>query len=419
MKHMAATRQYTWLALILMSLLALGTTFCKGVSQRGETPTTITGIQTSVIDGWVSFDRHIRDAQVLQNLVLFTNSAPPWGQGPKDGEPFIAAFNPSIQEVAWEVKYASAAPIATNTQNLFVVKSSQLIAVDLNSGNEVWGVHFTDSGLSHLVCNDDLVVAANREALLAFNAVNGELLWRSDLPGPLDLSVPNFTSFTSWREYSALSIHDRTVYARILDYQDANECRFSLLALDTNDGSQRWRFPIQQSHYGECSSGTPLTFGDGLVLVGAWSSFPTRSCILNGLNENSGKVIWSYQTADGCPARSFFFGGTFVLFSGKNVWALEAQSGHTLWQQEGLVGVPQQVMVDRGWVILWAGGTSRRTLALIDLHSGGLLSEIEVLLPEACHSSTSVAGFSGDQVVLVAGNCIRSFRIGENGHLGP
>ena len=419
MQRQMMARRYVWLVLVLV-LLALGATCCKGVAlhQNNERSTAAPRIKVNVTEGWAELTRQVRDVQVLEGSLLLSNSAPPMGQGPGDGKPFIAAFDLNTQEIVWEVGYTSTVPIVANTRNLYVVRNSQLVAVDLEDGNEVWSVPFTDSGLSQMSCGDDLVLAANKESLFAFDATTGELRWESNLPLSLDPFVPLVTSFISWREYSALTMHDRMVYVRRLDYHDPDECRFSLFALDTDGGRERWRFPIQQANRGECLPGTfPLVFGDGLVLVETWDGL-SGNCVLNTLDEGSGKIVWRHSVSGGCSAHSYFLDGKFVRISAQNMVALEAQSGRVLWQREIPPGVPQ-LIADRGWIVLWPGGNAERTLSLIDLRSGKLLSEMKVTTPETCHSASSVVGFSDERGVLVVGNCIRSFGISENGRLEP
>jgi outer membrane protein assembly factor BamB len=427
-KHIAIATPYIWLVLVLV-LLSLGETYCTVVSPRSDrTRTTVSPApehivipttKTSIVEEWTNLDFSVRDAQVFESFVLLNNSAPPWGEGPEDGEPYVAAFDPQNQETVWKLEYAPAAPVVANSQNAFLVEDSRLVAIDLNSGDEMWSVPFTDLGLSQVLCDDDLVLAANGESLFAFNAVDGELHWKSDLPVPLDPFVPLITSFTSWREHSALAKHGHVVYARRLDYHDTDECRFSLFALDASDGSERWRFPIQQSNYGECVAGTlPLAFGDELVLVGSWDNFP-ENCMLNALNEDNGEVVWRYQATESCFVRSFFLNGKFILISAKSILALEARTGNLLWRQEHLLGSMQQLIAHREWGIFLAGGTAEKTLSLVDLHSGKMLDQQQVPMPENCKFASGIAGLSDDQVVLIVGNCIRLFSVSEEGHLQP
>jgi len=405
---------------VLVLTLLLGETSCTDFSSQSDrTPAVASAAEVSLVEGWVILDRQVRDAQVLDNRVLLSNSAPPWGRGPKDGDPFIVAFDPHSQEIVWELKYAPTAPIVANSRSLFIVEDSRLVAVDLNNGDEMWSVPFTGQGLSQVFCDDELVLAANRESLFAFNATNGELYWESDLPVPLDPFVPLVTSFTSWREHSALAKHGRTVYTRRLDYHDTDECHFSLFALDADNGSERWRFPIQQPNLGECVMGTlPLVFGDGLTIVVTWEDL-SGICALSALNEDTGEVVWRYQATESCFVRSFFLDGKFILISAKSILALEARTGDLLWRQEHKLGSPQQLITNRGWVISSAGGTAEKTLSLVDLRSGKILDRLKVPLPESCKFASSTAGLSNNQIVLLAGNCIRLFSISEEGRLQP
>jgi len=420
MKEKKISHWYGYVSFILF-LLALGIVSYKGFSlyQNSKTPTAMSGIRVGAIEGWANLDRQARDIQILGKFILLTNSVPPWGRGPEDGKPFIVLFDLRNQALVWEARYTATAPIVANAQTLFVVKDSQLAALDLNNGNEIWSVPFADLGLSQVFCNDNLVLAANKEALFTFDALTGELLWQSDLPVPLDLSVPDITDFASWREYSALGIHGSTIYARKLNYHDVNECRFTLFALDADAGSERWHYSIQQPNHGECFPGTfPLVFSDGVVLVETLNS-RSGSCMLNALSEDSGEVIWSQQIIGGCSAQSFAFDGKFYLVLSQNILVIEAKSGRVLEQQDRPSGIPQQTMGNHGWIILLSGNMAEKILSLVDLRSGKLLSKTEVSLPDICNLSKSLAGFYEDKIVLVTGNCIRSFGLSEDGRLEP
>jgi outer membrane protein assembly factor BamB len=405
---------------VLVVILLLGEASCTDSSSQSDRTSAVTSVaQVNLVEGWLVLDRPVRDVQVLDDLVLLSNSAPAWGRGPKDGAPFIVAFDPHSQEIAWEVKYVPIAPIVTNSQSLFVIEDSRLVAVDLDSGDEMWSVPFIGQRPSQVFCDDELVLAANRESVFAFNVTDGELHWESDSLVPLDPFVPLVTSFASWREHGALTKHDRTVYARRLDYHSTDECRFSLFALDADSGSEKWRFPVQQASLGECEVGTlPLVFGDGLTIVGTREN-GFGKCVLTALDEDSGEIVWRYQGPESCFVRSFFLDRRFILISAGSILALEARTGDLLWRREYVLGSTQRPMANRGWVISSAGGTAEQMLSLVDLHSGEILDRLKVPLPENCRFAGSTAGLSKDGVVLIAGNCMRLFSISEGGRLKP
>lgn len=158
-KHTAAASRSGWLILVLILLSAEGTR-CANVPFQSDKAQTITHtVEVDVVGGWANLGRQVRDAQVLGSLVLLSNSAPSWGQGPGDGDLFTAAFDPHTQRIIWELRRASAAPVVANSHNLFIVEELQLIAIDLSSGDEVWSVPFTASGFSQVFSDDGMCQA--------------------------------------------------------------------------------------------------------------------------------------------------------------------------------------------------------------------------------------------------------------------
>lgn len=147
--------------------------------------------------------------------------------------------------------------------------------------------------------DDQEVVEAGRDGLVAYRARDGSELWHS-------LQSASFGAMNS-------SNHEFVAAADGV-----------IVALDAGTGSQRWHRKLDMS-------GTPITIDrDAIVSVVGGR--------LTGLDARSGATRWSISVEETGPWLADH-GQLYVLAADGTLRALDLSTGRTMWQLHGLVGV--------------------------------------------------------------------------------
>ena len=163
-------------------------------------------------------------------------------------------------------------------------------------------------------------VAVPGDQVYALHTDTGEVRWR--VPAPRDLR-----DGASWAPVAA--------GGSLFLVESGRDGAVS--ALDSRDGSERWRRPIEHAH-------APAAVGDGRVYVSASDTGRVGPASIYALDADDGKVAWERQLTprgevwppavdDGVvyvPTKEFR-GGTQVR---SYLTALDAGDGHTLWERD-------------------------------------------------------------------------------------
>ena len=376
----------------------------------------LTSSEMSSLDGWAIFHSQVRDVLVLNDgLILLSNSVPWLGAGTNDGKPYIIAFNSRTREVVWKLEYVPVAPIVANSQEMFVLENNQLVAIDLKKGNKKWSVPFSAVGFLQIFSDDDLVLIASDQALYAFKTQNGQLQWTSDAPVPLDMSVPDPTDFTSWRQHSAITKYGHVVYARKIIYQDSNKCQISVMALDAKNGEEIWQQAISLPRIAEgCLPGVlPLASNNTIVLIGVLNDSPNK-CTLKALDINTGEIVWNYTDLENCSSNTsfVFLNKQIFAITSSDVLILDLQNGRLVSMQSRPLGGLHRLISTKGIIVARTSDLSQNKYQIMDLRDKKIY-EYEIFLPIECNSLTEIAGITDEQLIFVNGNCIQAVAISE------
>ncbi len=204
-----------------------------------------------------------------------------------------------------------------------------LYALDINTGRVIWKKFFIGGGVGNApaVDNGMVFVSTLDHNIYAFNASNGELIWRYQLLGQswCSPSVSNgkvFIGDMSGRVYalreedgellwmfkagewlccSTPTIHNGRVYFGV--YLGDRYPYGALYCLDESTGEELWCF--KHSHI--CP---PPVIGDNIVFFGSHDGY------FYGLNGETGEIIWKYRTRGVAQTEGAIVGNH--LFLGSN-----------------------------------------------------------------------------------------------------
>jgi outer membrane protein assembly factor BamB len=233
-------------------------------------------------------------------------------------------------------------PVYHEGKVFFAYVDGDLVAVDAESGREVW----TRKLVGHLesspmAVGGTLYLGTDKTNVVAVRTSDGKVLWQFNSPGAIKAS-PSF--------------HDGRVF--VADYQSAMFC------LDAEDGHLLWRTNTSRvPPYGEGGfySSPAIAFGrvyaardDGTVYA---------------FDEGSGKVEWSFPTNDyvyGSPAVARAPGTPPSVYIGsydEHFYALDARSGKQRWRYDVGGAVPGTATVI-GDTVYTSSFKTRKTIGL-------------------------------------------------------
>lgn len=386
------------------------------ISVAGCTAITSTSSEVKILDGWAVFQRKVRDVLILDGgIILLSNSAPQIGIGPENGKPYIMAFDLRTHKIIWKLEYAPLAPISTNSQKMFVLENDQFAAIDLEQGDEVWSIPFNAIDSPQIFSDEDLVLVANNQVLYAFDTQNGELQWTSDAQLPFDISFPNPTDFTSWRQHSALDKYGHIVFAREMITRNSKECQMLIAAVDAENGLEIWQHSFSLPVVSEgCLPGTlPLASNNEIVLIGILSGL-SNECTLNAFDINTGEIVWNYTGLINCSTSSdfVFLNRQILVVTSSDILILDPRDGHLVSKLSLPLGRFHKLISTEGIIAAKASDLNQNTYQIMDLNDKKVY-EFKLSLPRECDSQTEIAGIADREIIFVNGNCVQAINISD------
>jgi outer membrane protein assembly factor BamB len=219
----------------------------------------------------------------------------------------LIAFDPTNGSVTWQAQnFSWGSALAVAYGRVFVGSYNELVAVDENSGHEIYRVKLAD----HLelqainAANDKLFISSHDDYTYCVNASNGDILWKT------------LTYQTG--AYSPPAVSDGLVFQ-------------GCYCLNETDGSIVW-------HY-DGFYGSPPTVADGKVFFFAAPAIreDLNSSIVC-LNQQTGQKEWEYSVGsfgrnfygpfDSCTAVAYQ--RVFALVNG-TLYVLDDNSGELIW----------------------------------------------------------------------------------------
>jgi outer membrane protein assembly factor BamB len=269
---------------------------------------------------------------------------------------------------------------------------TSMVGVDLSSMRERWRVPLRAPARSGVTVDGANAYAADADGTVyAVSLQTGTLLWTAETIGRVE---------------GALAAADGNVYVVA---RDPDQQRVQVVALDPQTGDQRWDF---SPRVGATTASVPAA-GGGLVVIGAadrlvhalgadggserWTSLalslfsPVSGAALDGgtmaiadasggvyrLDASSGRELWDHQLNELIVRSSPVFAGTSVLIGlndGRLV-ALNAGTGHLVWQSRPTPGLIGAISLSPGAVVAVKGGSAPGLVAFVH-DPGGSLTDV-------------------------------------------
>lgn len=204
--------------------------------------------------------------------------------------------------------------------NLVLVGTSEadIVALDQGDGHEVWRTLLNSQVLSQPAANLDTVVAhALGGDLYGLDASSGERKWIFD------------------RNVPVLSLRGSSSPVLVQDIVISGFANGNLIALEANVGRQIWEAAVATPH-GRSElermvdiDSAPQLWGTAVYAV----AFNGRVVAIDG---NSGNIIWNRDMSSSAGL-SVDYRSVYVTDQSSNVWALDRETGGSMWRQDKLL----------------------------------------------------------------------------------
>lgn len=176
-------------------------------------------------------------------------------------------------DTAWKVAISGAPaanPVVSRSgERIFIVSDDgNLYGIDVRGARVAFSVPLGDRVTVTPVAVGNSVVAASANALIAFRADNGTVLWRA--------SAGDETFTTLAAQTSTLPNSNDVIYS--------GTNRGSMMAFSARDGKMLWKSTVGRANL----SGSPLVL-PGVILVGG------RDGVFYGIDSKTGAKRWSYR----------------------------------------------------------------------------------------------------------------------------
>jgi outer membrane protein assembly factor BamB len=280
---------------------------------------------------------------------------PVWGEG---DENHLFCLNGTTGETIWEFTVqndVSTTPAINDGKVYFGCADGYFYCLNENDGELLWSYDVGSSiRSSPNVLGDKVVFGANDGKLYCLNKNNGELKW-----------VYSIEIEWGWgrsiKSSPAIS-KNRVFFGALND---------NFYCLDLNDGTLIWNVSV-----GEDIESSPA-IANGKVFFGTCSRLGNHEGKLYCLSEDTGELIWMYQTPEDdvqsspSVANGMVFFGTEELrgmdFSGR-IYCLDENTGDLVWVYDAETYVSSSPAVADGYVYL----TPEDTICL-DAYTGELI----------------------------------------------
>jgi alcohol dehydrogenase (cytochrome c) len=172
-----------------------------------------------------------------------------------------------------------------------VTAFSPLTEIDRRTVDElrlVWAYSMRDNSRwveTPIVANGLMYLSEGSGRVVAFDALNGELVWTHSRPYPDDIA-----SSEAYPRHRGVSIYGDTIYWGTADSY--------LVALDADTGEQRWESKTADYRDGEGHAHPPL-IANGKVFIGmTGGDFAARGS-LKAIDAATGEILWTFYTIPG------------------------------------------------------------------------------------------------------------------------
>ncbi|WP_160573510.1 protein kinase domain-containing protein [Actinomadura physcomitrii] len=295
----------------------------------------------------------------------------------------------------WRVKTVGARfmlpALGGRSSKLFVVTSTNLLAIDRNTGHRSWKfdpptMMTSDSGKLAVSADSAVVYLASDSTVYALSASNGRVRWQRRL-------LPTVNT-----EGLSVTTAEGAVFAETPD---------TVMRLDAVTGATRWQW--RPDH---CGMATKEVFAATSEVLLAVCRSPARVTTLRALDAQHGRERWHRTVSDlevprifQAGSRLFYLGPDDSLGNNHLATSLDLRSGAVLWQHEVGTYAALDYVDHRLWQ--WKGDQ----LAVLDPATGRAVRTLKVRKYDTYASeSQHVLAASADLVVLGTSNAVHAYR---------
>lgn len=256
-------------------------------------------------------------------------------------------------------RHLTLTPAATDDGVYAADINGKVVAYSPDKGKKIWRKNTKDQITGGLLAEDGVVLYGTREGeAVALSEFDGEELWRQRLSSEI-LSPPAVNG-----SVAVFQVQDDQVYALDLDsgevvwqYEDqapslvlrgsatpmiAGSNVFvaltsgKVVSLNVNNGSPHWERRVAEPE-GRSELDRLVDINNNLVIEGGGLFASTYQGAVMVLDEESGQPYWDKKMSTFTTMESYL-GTLYIADSTGNVWAVDQQSGDTLWKQDLLYG---------------------------------------------------------------------------------
>jgi outer membrane protein assembly factor BamB len=213
----------------------------------------------------------------------------------------------------------------------FGADDGRLYAVHARSGRQLWATETGSEIRRGVILRDDTLYVANADnTVLAFDVLNGEIVWRYRRP-PLE-------GFAS-AGYADIALSGSTILAAFADG--------TLAALDPVSGALIWENDLAGEVVAATDEGTiNLVDADATpVVVGQTVVAASVAGGMYGVDLQSGNVLWTRPDVDRVTGLAEANGFAYAARAGLGLTAVDPSNGRTLWTSRFGMGVLQDPLV--------------------------------------------------------------------------
>jgi outer membrane protein assembly factor BamB len=234
----------------------------------------------------------------------------------------IVAHNAENVRMLWEVllKTGITGGVGkTKDAILLGTEDVEVIAMDLKDGHKKWTVKVSSEIMAPPQMKDDLAIIYSVDGVVtAVNTVSGKRVWSSHNAVP------------------SLSLHGTSVPLIADDMVISGHANGKLVALDINSGKKIWETTIAVPR-GRSELARIVDLDSGMKLLNGVIYVASYQGQLAAVDQKSGQINWvrelsSYQDIEIADSH------IYIIDAKSQIWALDTQSGATLWRQDRLKG---------------------------------------------------------------------------------
>lgn len=240
-------------------------------------------------------------------------------------------------------------PATTDNKVILTTDRGWIVALNLQTGEEIWSLRFGDTNRSNPTIENGTVYVSggSDQHIYALDLDSGRTIWSQNIGQPAIYESP--------------IVHNGQVFIASSLADNA-----SLFALNAEDGTVNWSISLGSSSF----FGPAL--GDGYLYVGTYDNKTLRA-----INPDDGSEIWSYQPEEneGFASPPVYQSGVVYALSTNmdngagSLHAIDGATGELLWKNNELSDAQAASPIVFGDLVIVSSST-QPVIKAIDMNSG-------------------------------------------------